>query len=299
MKKVFLIITMCFCTMTILTTKALADECGVDQAPRQWKDLEIEAKWQASNKTYKKLVKALKHGKQFEGYKLEVRWNKNSRRFVDTYYDVKNDKLNNLGHALRVRNLYVPKGKIGADTLKNLRRANWKKRWSRVQYKSTPKRVGAVWFRAEKGDCLVYSEDKNDSGLCQETKNQGLSAKDAVKGNWQEHPAIGAMLDDHPHLDFDKLKPFMKVRDYRYRVEFHQGGEAILEMSMDRLTTTFQDSNKKETNDIEIELEIIKPNYNKRDLKSLFKMVELFQNRFDLKPSTSSKGGNTIKNACR
>ena len=68
-------------------------------------------------------------------------------------------------------------------------------------------------------------------------------------------------------------------------------------MSMDRLQS-LETSTGQTTNSVEIELEILKPNYGADEVFELQILSDKFQKLFNLTPSSQSKGGSGVTNIC-
>ena len=85
----------------------------------------------------------------------------------------------------------------------------------------------------------------------------------------------------------------MVVTDFRYRVVFKREGKKVLEVSLDHVF--FQDLRTARINsEFEVELEIISQSSSQETLNELFRVSQLFQDRYELIPSTKSKGGNEV-----
>jgi hypothetical protein len=158
-----------------------------------------------------------------------------------------------------------------------LDRATWVTEWERVQYKSTPCRQGAVWFRTETGECKLH--DTGGEELC-------LTPRAVLSGLPYEHEAMAALRRDHPAFPF-ALEPFLTVTDYRYRVEFARGKPSLYELSLDMLR-----EGDVPTPSYELELEIIARPLDASLVHGLFDLVAAFERRFQgkLRPSVHSKG---------
>ncbi len=278
------------------------ETCGFDQMPAEWADMEIESKWEGTKEQYDALAAALTNGAKKFGYDMEVRWDGIPRRFVDIYFDTEDQQLVNSGHALRYRTQYSTDAKRGDDLVGLYAAKNYSANWTRLQYKSTPERVGEVWFRQEKGDCRVWlPENDNADDKCK------IKEKDIFKDNnfsalnlskeAKKHDAITRLLSDHPKINLKGLKAFSAVEDFRYRVVFKEKDVVVFEMSMDRLRTT-KLANHEVSDSYEIEFEILKEGYGTRELHMLFELSKKLRKEFNLSPSENSKGGNFIKARC-
>ncbi len=300
--------------------------CGTAKWPEQWQDLEIEAKWNTKLKVYHQMIEDLKDGIQKYGYTLEVRWNGIPRRFIDVYFDNDKSLLTKIGHALRHRTQYSARPQPKSYNLADLELARrWRPNWSRMQYKSTPIRVGAVWFRKESGDCLTWVRNANraddttdfcysadfmpnayqllgteqmvvDSADSNDNSNDAAPAV-VVPDFGNTHPALLALKADHPDMDLTTLEPVLVVKDYRYRVVFKEGDVSLYEMSLDRLITMNLMTDTM-ADDLEIELEVIKEGYTKDDLLGLLKLAHDIKKDYKMKASQNSKGGNYINDVC-
>ncbi len=273
--------------------------CDINRWPKGWEDMELESKWEANMEQFNALEDALEDGEEIFGLKMKVRWDGLSRRFQDVYYDTPNGDLTAAGHVLRHRHQWdwdAPGSEPPSDnSLQELLTAkSWEEQWQRLQYKSTPKRIDALWFRSEKGDCRAW--DINDEGLCDTGRKFNID--DVWAGQWNQHDAIQALLDDHPNLDLSTMKMSRFVNDFRYRIEFlGDEDELLYEMSMDRLQSIDYRTGQT-TESVEIELEILKPDYGADEVFELQILSDRFQNAFGLTPSAHSKGGSGVTNIC-
>ena len=255
--------------------------------PEGWQGMEIEAKWEIDNKTYDRLVQAFPDRSEKYGYRLKVRWDKISKKFVDVYYDSPEGELGEALHSLRHRTRYTSKPLAQNNALEALRRADWRKDWERVQYKSTPRRMNAVWFRFEAGDDYVWERKGEDL----RRTHEGITAAKMIAGEFPKLPAATKLREDHKNLDFSKLVPVSTVVDYRYRVLFLKGNREVYEMSLDRVST--QTPGADPVQSFEAELEMVKP-FDEEDLSALMDLATRIQSDFALRPSTTSKGGNEV-----
>ena len=168
---------------------------------------------------------------------------------------------------------------------------DWDKDWERIQYKNTPTRSGAVWFRREVGDCLIWDTDK-DEVLC-----PGLTRKDdadeIIPNATMVHPALTLMEQDHPNVDRSTMRTTLAITDFRYRVEFSIDDVPIMEVSLDTLIS--EDLQTREiATEYEVELEIIADAPADENLQELFRVTQLMESQYQLTPSGRSKGGNYV-----
>lgn len=230
--------------------------------PSNWEEMEIESKWVTDRSNYNNLVNAFVHGQSKYGYKINVRWGGIPKKYVDIYYDNANRTVKEDRHAFRKRIRYTSNNAI------------WEEDWRKVQYKGTPFINDSVWFRVEKGD---------------EKLNPG-EAMAVIYGGNLSHDAAQLALSYRNDFDFDTMEPVLEVIDYRYRVEFLDSyNREIFELSLDRATLKNL-LNNKTTILTEVELEIVKVNYTRKDLERLFELSYTIQRDFELLPSTKSKG---------
>jgi len=259
--------------------------------PKNWEKMEIEAKWTITPAQYQKLIDDLVDGSKFEGHDLKVRWEGRSNKFVDEYFDDNEGSLGQAGHALRLRTRYTTSNR-DADISdyqdwEFLESAAWEKEWERIQYKSTPYREKAIWYRMEKGDCLVWSFKESDKDLCHRKKE--VSWEEYLLGE-KKHPALKALEKDHEGFDLNQLSKTLKVVDYRYRIEFYKKDKLKFEMSLDQLGQ-WNYRTQEQTYSFEAELEILEKKVDEKTLDKLREMVEKLQRKYRLTPSTHSKSG--------
>ena len=123
-----------------------------------------------------------------------------------------------------------------------------------------------------------------------------IPAENVLKGNYPNHPAIATLRADHTGFDPKTLARSLKVLDYRYRIELQKSNRAVFEMSLDQVrTTTLADGMTKTT--YEAELEIVKDNFDEEDVEELFRLVKELEKKYNLKPSTKTKGGIEVPEA--
>lgn len=278
-------LAMLICGSVLFTEDSLAQFTP----PKNWESMEVEAKWGATRNAFERIINDFKDGAEFFGYALNVRWSGIPRKFVDYYYDDSNESISRQLHSLRHRKRYTSKPLSPDRLFSSLVNSTWRKDWERVQYKSTPVRIGAVWFRKEVGDCRIW--DRKNEKLCNGLPN--ATGSQIVTDAAIKHEAMSFMALDHPDIDRSLLKSFLIVTDFRYRVVFGKGGNDIFEVSLDHVFS--QDLRTELVNkDFEVELEIISPNPDLAVLRELFRVAGLIQQRYDLTPSTKSKGGNQV-----
>ena len=197
-------------------------------------------------------------------------------------------------HSIRHRTRSTSDPRAPSNEFAELEKANWDEDWQRIQYKSTPTRIGAVWFRAETGDCRI--SDSGGNNLCPDAHQNGYTAENVLKGNYPNHPAIATLRADHTGFDPKTLARSLKVLDYRYRIELQKSNLAVFEMSLDQVrTTTLADGMTKTT--YEAELEIVKDNFDEEDVEELFRLVKELEKKYNSKPSTKTKGGIEVPEA--
>ena len=260
-----------------------------DLIPKRWKNMEIEAKWVIDKATYNKLVRNFADGKEGYGYKFSVRWGGISRKYLDVYYDTHEGKMGRALHSLRHRSRYRSNPVAKNNTLDELNAASWIEDWQRIQYKSTPCRIGATWFREEKGRCRI--RDRRSRRLCVSGKQ--VDVNEIISNKKTTHKAVVALLNDHPGFNIKSLYPSIYVFDYRYRIEFLRNGEPIFEMSLDRVLSTDLRSGLSKIF-YEAELEVLDQE-TLDDVKNLLAVSREIEKDFGLKPSTLSKGGVSVK----
>lgn len=275
--------------LMILTFFLLMHSAWSNFLPKNWKKMEVESKWSIDRSQYLKLIEDFSDGANFENYDLKVRWGGNTAKFVDDYYDFENDELTRVGHALRHRTRYSLEDSNPSFEWESLQNSDWDKDWERIQYKSTPYREGAIWFRFESGDCLIWSEKgTSKKKRCRKKKRKG-DYRDYLYGD-KKHDAIEALFSDHGNKNLEELVQVMRVTDYRYRVEFYESGDLKFELSLDQLQQKDYRTDEV-TFYYEAELEILENKLDEDTLNKLRSMVYKIQNRYFLEPSTHSKSG--------
>jgi hypothetical protein len=144
----------------------------------------------------------------------------------------------------------------------------------------------------EAGACRLSDADPNAT-LCAEGPVTGESV---LGGDLPGHPAIQLLGRDHPTLQLSSLRPVLRVTDYRYRVEFQRDGDAVFEMSLDRVTTT-QEADGASRRLHELELELIAVDRTADQLAELLRVADAIERDYTLVPSATSKGGIPVE-AC-
>ncbi len=268
-------------TLTALTSAA--------EFPPGWEEMEVEAKWSASRNAFERIITDMPDGGNIFGYQLAVRWRGIPRKFVDFYYDSELGSLAKASHSLRHRTRSTSSPRASSRGFSILLNSAWDKDWERIQYKSTPIRQGAVWFRREVGDCKIWDKDSED--LCIDLPTS--DAMQIIVDPTISHEAVTFMQSNHPDLDRSQLKPYLVVTDFRYRVEFKLSGDAVLEASLDHLIAENLVTGGI-VREYEVELEVIAESPTEENLAELFRVAKLMQERYNLSPSAVSKGGNEV-----
>ena len=283
--------------------------------PRDWQSMEIESKWSVPNAaTFNKIATKLMFGKLNSEIKnkfnLKVirKFGAVPTRMVDYYYDTKDLKITNAGHALRLRKMWYVKnaddfygfrnkdynvGRVTQEGLVGEQKHETKPYWfyktDRVQYKSDAHILHATWFRLEVG--TDNSEDRKV------TSEQILKGKPEA----QNHPTILQLKEDHPSINIAELEVIRSVRDYRSRFvmcetdvsdeECHEN--PIYEISMDMQADIYDYQKKTHSSAIEMEIEILNEegNMTRENMERLFKVSNFFEKKYKLTPSITSKGG--------
>ena len=280
------------CTVALAVLLVGTAQPSTSQLPADWATMEIESKWDITAEQYAAMIAAFRNGGSRWGYTFAVRWGGIPRRFVDTYYDTLDNQLASGLHTLRHRARYQsdirpPQGDV-ADGIEEsaLDAAPWRLEWESMQYKSTPCRIGATWFREETGACRLRDEGRAD--LC--APDRELDPADLLSGSVPGHDAMAALRRDHPQLRLSSLRPAIHVSDYRYRVVFSRDGRELFELSLDRLYTTDLVTGRRALAAYEAELEIVAPAPTEQDVRALLSISDNVQREFGLRPSTRSKG---------
>lgn len=242
--------------------------------PGEFHKMEIESKWSATEDQYRGMLGEFKQGNQFMGHEINIRWDGMPKVFIDVYYDTPDGALAKKGQILRFRkrvtlplakNLpkgYLPKnyqfkgkGKDIQKLVGSTARGLWIPEWGRVQFKEAPELRGAVWFRNEVGDTIIWDNPKYDPKI---NDNSSEVAENIIKGR-TKHEAIDQLLLHHDRAVLAQLQPVSQVTDIRYRVEFLEGKRPAYEVSIDRLETAHLSGPKKGTYEVgfEGELEIL------------------------------------------
>ena len=284
--------------------------------PQGYDEMEIEAKWTlASAADFQKLVNYFNdHDKdKLLGYRLEVRWGRQPRLFHDRYFDTKDGLLETNHHTLRHRQRLKQaseSNKPWSGKLSKVMDQNYKAEWDRVQYKSTPTRIGPVWFRNEVGECLVWSkvqtnlDNEDGSAIFCPGIEPSLSAADKIIGDIEDiHPAITQLLTDHPNARGKAFKHTVDINDWRYRVVFQKEKngkyETMYEMSIDGLLVeNVADRTSREQYEVEMEIIQDTPRYSDNSIDSLMDLcraleIDLFKDKLGIrvKHSEFSKSG--------
>lgn len=261
--------------------------------PPLWETMEIEAKWRISSWTFNSMMAAFVDGAAYTvggtTYTLNVRWGGISRKYVDDYYDASGEPLAAGQHSYRHRTRSTSDPTAPGNSWAALEAASWEKDWEKVQYKSTPWRLDAVWLRREDGACRIWPP-----GSCPPPTDLA-----SVVGGSPTHPANGALLVDHPGFDFTTMAVKTKVTDYRYRIELYESGavDPSFEVSLDQLETrTHTDGFATGTKSYEAELEIVKSGFTIDDVRELFQIVKKMEADFPLRATRVSKGGIPVDN---
>ncbi len=242
--------------------------------------MEIEAKWETTKSTFHAMVDAFPDGGEKYGYELNVRWRGKPRRFYDEYYDTSAGELFEDLHMLRHRQRFESPDRISPkDSVEDLEDARWKFNWQRVQYKSTPTRLVATWFRDERGDKRLSADEVDETFEC--------------SGNGP-HPAeddpIELLLADHPGLDCRELDIVLQVVQFRYRVKFRNDRrEPLYELSLDKIVTTTPGGQTHVS--YGVELEVLRDMGLRADrVAELFSLASKLESEFGLRQATESKG---------
>lgn len=252
--------------------------------PSGWATMEIEAKWDTTEPTFNSIITAFPDGGSKYGYDLNVRWGGVPRRYTDVYYDNPASDLFNALHMIRHRQRHETGGVIAiTDTFADLDSAGWPTlNWEKVQYKSTPTRLAAVWFRTEQGDAQLTPTQVTDT-LAGNAPTPPYTATD--------NP-VDLLLGDHPGFDFSALIEVLGVVQYRYRVEFLDpvSGDALYELSLDKIVTTPSGSPSIES--YSVELEALKSgSHVESSIDQLLALMLILEEEFGLTRATQSKGG--------
>jgi hypothetical protein len=162
--------------------------------------------------------------------------------------------------------------------------------WRKVQYKSTPYREGAVWFRDERGNCFV-SHRKKSRETCYKKNAKIAKVIAAKKNKYREHAAIAFLESEHPRFYEYELIKKLRITDYRYRIVFSDDNDnEIFELSLDTYTKEdLVDGTR--SKHFEVELEILAENSTKQTLDDLFEMASIIERSFAISPSETTKSG--------
>lgn len=252
--------------------------------PNGWATMEIEAKWDATEATFNSIITAFPDGGSKYGYNLNVRWGGVPRRYTDVYYDNPASDLFSALHVIRHRQRHRTLSTVAiTDSFANLDSAGWPTlNWHKVQYKSTPTRLAAVWFRTEQGDAELTTVQVT-STLAGTAPTPPYTATD--------NP-VDLLLGDHPGFDFSQLTEVLDVVQYRYRVEFLDpgSGDPLYELSLDKVVTTAPGTSP--VYSYSIELEALKAgSHVESSIDRLLALMLLLEEEFGLTRATQSKGG--------
>jgi|GEM_PF-1784868 len=285
------------------------------ERPVPWRAMEIEAKWEIDRDIYRDLIAKLVHETKYMGFDLQVRWKGAPRVFVDYYYDTANGALRESLHNVRARSQFGYNDvsswgehwntNHGNDALFDKVRGDLASgdattlRWQRVQYKSTPTRIGSVWFRHEVGNCRIY--DRKGEKLCSGFEDNKKDAHlDALRGA-KVHSAVTLMRREHPDIKLDLPEHKSEVLDLRYRIVFARAGRKLYEMSLDHVQTTRKGESSKSS--FEAELEALPQKVDGQtvplteiQMNGLFRLADKLQWLFQMVPSTRTKGGIEVRN---
>ncbi len=256
----------------------LAWSVQANEFPPGWEVMEIEAKWDASESVFNTIIDAFPDGSQKYGYDLNVRWSARPKRYTDLYYDNSKQDLFGALHAIRHRKRASTSSSISiTDSFSTLGNTKFGiPNWQKVQYKSTPVRLAAVWFRTEKGAQKLTST--------QVTNTLAGSAPHPANDN-----PVALLSSDHPGFDLNTLDVVLKVVQFRYRVEFKDPvtGIPAFELSMDKIVTTVPGQPSKSTYGVELEvLQNVESNVEK-----LLSLALTMEAEFGLTRAVTRKGG--------
>jgi len=250
--------------------------------PDGWEEMEIEAKWGVTEAVFHDVLDSIQHGGQKYGYNLNVRWGGKPRRYEDHYYDGSSSKLFDDLHVLRYRGRYKTQDYITiSDSFSTLTGAYWQLNWEKVQYKSTPTRWFAVWFRNEQGDAKLLPPEK-DSALSGSSPHPPYSVND---------DPIALLLSDHAGFDFTDLNIALEVVQFRYRIEFLDpvSNVPLYELSLDKIITTVPGELPVNSYGVELEV-LINGGHTRGAVNELFILMQNMEKEFNLRRSTASKG---------
>lgn len=246
--------------------------------------MEIESKWDTTDAAFNSIVTAFPDGGSKYGYDLNVRWGGVPKRYSDAYYDNPASDLFNVLHTIRHRQRHETAGGIAiTNTFANLAGAGWPTlNWQKVQYKSTPTRLAAVWFRTEQGDATLTAVQVTNT-LAGSAPTPPYTATD--------NP-VNLLLGDHAGFDFSQLAEVLGVVQYRHRVEFLDpvSGDALYELSLDKIVTTIPGSPSVESYSVELEALKSGPHV-ESSIDRLLVLMLILEAEFGLTRATSSKGG--------
>ena len=156
-------------------------------------------------------------------------------------------------------------------------------RWEKVQYKSSPSRLGAVWFREEYGGTKL-----NRAQVAATLAGEHLS-----EVSERDDPVREVQLD-HPNIGWQQLRATLKNVAFRYRIRLAdpRHGQELFELSLDKVHSCTKDVSGDFTNcrqfyEVEVE-SLLATEANIQELFGLSSWLE--ENYPNLVPSTQSKG---------
>lgn len=154
--------------------------------------------------------------------------------------------------------------------------------WQKVQYKSTPVRLAAVWFRTEKGGQQL-------------TSTQVANTLASSSPHSADDDPVALLSSDHPGFDFSTLDVVLEVIQFRYRVEFRDPvtGNPIFELSMDKIVTTVPEQPSGRTYGVELEV-LQSADSRVEELLSLMLTMEA---EFGLTRAITSKSGISVSDS--
>ncbi len=282
MQRVTLIPGLVLCFLAGLLILVSTIEAG--DLPAGWESMEIEAKWNATETQFNEFVTAFPHGGTKYGFDLNVRWSGVPRMYEDRYFDNPTEDLFNALHMIRHRQRSSTSSSVAiTDSFGSLGSTNWNSlNWQKVQYKSTPIRLAAVWFRTEQGDGKL-SEAEVTATLAGNAPHPPYTSVD---------DPVALLLSDHSGFDFSTLQEVLHVIQYRYRVEFLDPitAQPRYELSLDKSVTTV--SGESSLNSFSVELEVLRDTpLTEENVNHLFMLMQNIEEEFGIVPTTTSKGG--------
>jgi hypothetical protein len=264
-----------------------------DLWPANWRTNEIEAKWTANEETLHKIVGLFPDDEvdqEINGtsYFVDIRWKGLPRRFTDFYYDTNDGALADELHVLRHRQRHEW-NKAGTppafdDAIADLiDYTEWERSWEKVQYKSTPSRLGAVWFRQE------YGGTKLDRAQVAAT----LAGEQLSEVSLRDDPVRAVQLE-HGNIEWRQVSARLKNVAFRYRVRLEDpvDGRELFELSLDKVHSCTKGVSGDFTDCREFyEVEVESLLATETNIQELFSLSNwLAENYPNLVPSTQSKG---------